>query len=97
MLFIADDGPIARDDTDGTQWVVDHWVATGNVLTGAGTTSGVAGQDQHEGMQDGAKAEVVQVRGRGFIPYTLVWAGLAKVQLPFLEHVETRQDVHKAS
>jgi len=62
MLFIADDGPIARDDTDGTQWVVDHWVATGNVLTGAGTTSGVAGQDQHEGMQDGAKAEVVQVR-----------------------------------
>lgn len=79
MLFIADDGPIARDDTDGTQWVVDHWVATGNVLTGAGTTSGVAGQDQHEGMQDGAKAEVVQVRagaeGAAWTPGTAVASG----------------------
>ena len=79
MLFIADDGPIARDDTDGTQWVVDHWVATGNVLTGAGTTSGVAGQDQHEGMQDEAKAEVVQVRagaeGAVWTPGTAVASG----------------------
>ncbi len=79
MLFIADDGPIARDDTDGTQWVVDHRVATGSVLTGAGTTSGVAGQDQHEGMQQGAKAEVVQVRagaeGAVWTPGTTVASG----------------------
>ncbi|RQO80448.1 DUF5801 repeats-in-toxin domain-containing protein [Acidovorax sp. FJL06] len=79
MLFIADDGPVARDDTDGTQWMVDHWVATGNVLTGAGTTSGAAGKDQHEGMQDGAKAEVVQVRagaeGAVWVPGTAVASG----------------------
>jgi len=79
MLFIADDGPVALDDTDGSQWVVDRLVATGNVLTGAGTTSGPAGKDQHEGMQDGAKAEVVQVRagaeGAVWTPGTAVASG----------------------
>jgi len=64
MLFIADDGPIARDDTDTASWVVNKTVATGNVLTGLDTTTTPlnAGKDQHEGMQDGAKAEVVQIR-----------------------------------
>ncbi|MBW8464678.1 DUF5801 repeats-in-toxin domain-containing protein [Acidovorax sp.] len=79
MLFIADDGPVALDDTDGTQWVVDRLEATGNVLTGVGTTSGLAGKDQHEGMQDGAKAEVVQVRagaeGAVWPPGTAVASG----------------------
>lgn len=79
MLFIADDGPVALDDTDGAQWVVDRLVATGNVLTGAGTTSGPAGKDQYEGMQDGAKAEVVQVRagaeGAVWTPGTAVTSG----------------------
>jgi VCBS repeat-containing protein len=81
MLFIADDGPVALDDTDGTQWVVDRWVATGNVLTGVGTTPQGANQgaDKHEGMQDGAKAEVVQVRagaeGAVWTPGTTVASG----------------------
>lgn len=81
MLFIADDGPVALDDTDGTQWVVDRWVATGNVLTGVGTTPEGANQgaDKHEGMQDGAKAEVVQVsagaEGAVWTPGTTVASG----------------------
>lgn len=62
MLFIADDGPVALNDTDTAGWVVNKTLATGNVLTGVDTTSGIAGKDQHEGMQDGAKAEVVQIR-----------------------------------
>src|SRR4051812_10783211 len=40
---IIDDVPTARNDTDSTD-LVNH-VATGNVMTGVGTTSGAAGAD----------------------------------------------------
>ncbi len=42
-INIADDEPIALNDTDSTD-LVTH-VATGNVMTGADTTSGAAGAD----------------------------------------------------
>jgi len=62
MLYIADDGPVANDDADTAVWQVDRLEASGNVLTGVGTTSGDAGKDLHEGMADGAAAAVVGVR-----------------------------------
>ncbi len=42
-INIDDDEPIALNDTDSTD-LVTH-VATGNVMTGVGTTSGAAGAD----------------------------------------------------
>ena len=58
-IDIADDEPIALDDTDTVD--IQTNVASGNVMTGAGTTSGAAGSDT-VGADD---AQLTAVSGAG--------------------------------
>ncbi|MFC7407346.1 DUF5801 repeats-in-toxin domain-containing protein [Hydrogenophaga atypica] len=59
QLNFQDSGPVAANDF--VTVVATAAAPTFNVLTGVGTTGG-AGKDTHEGMEDGAQAQVVWVR-----------------------------------
>ncbi len=72
QITFDDDGPTARADTDSA---VEGADATGNVLTGIGTTSGAPGADSSGADGFGANA-VVGVRAAGVDTTTAVTTGV---------------------
>ena len=60
VINVNDDTPVARNDTD--EILAGGSTATGNVITGVGTTSGAAG---HDSTGADAPISVVQIQGTG--------------------------------
>ncbi len=62
IIDIVDDAPKARDDSDATESLGGDRVASGNVVTGEGTTSGSAGADT-KGADGASITKIVSQNG----------------------------------